>query len=496
VLYSYDVEATGVPDPTFALCGAPAGMTIDAATGLIQWTPTAAGDFDVCVSATNSEGSDTQNFVVTVIPAFEAPAITSTPVTDGVVGVAYAYDVDATGYPAPTFSLTVFPAGMTIDAATGLISWTPGAVGDYDVTVVATNGIDPDASQSLTISVVAAPEAPVITSTPVTGGQVGEPYAYDVEATGNPAPTFALTVAPTGMTINSTTGLIQWTPADAGDFDVTVTASNGVDPDAVQSFTITVVPAFSAPLIYSTPLGSGAVGQLYTYNVDAYGYPAPTYSLCGAPAGMTIDPISGVIEWTPTEAGLFDVCVMATNDYGTDTQEYQINVPGEPWTDCYPQPTVLKETDRILKVFIHNEVTTDVILSSIRVQGKIPPYTDARIEGDTVVTDAFIMRFLGSSGFRPIPPEGIESTYTVEYDKTTGEHVVLTGDYVLAVYQGDVDLDGRFDILDVQYTIDYFFRDGDPCQMDQYRIDEFMDLDANGQVDLRDVSAMIDMLGL
>ena len=38
------------------------------------------------------------------------------------------------------------------------------------------------------------------------------------------------------MTINSSTGLIQWTPTATGNFNVTVKAANGVTPDATQSF--------------------------------------------------------------------------------------------------------------------------------------------------------------------------------------------------------------------------------------------------------------------
>ncbi|MHC4397299.1 MAG: putative Ig domain-containing protein, partial [Planctomycetota bacterium] len=53
------------------------------------------------------------------------PAITSTTVTAATVNQAYSYDVDATGIPAPTYALTVSPAGMTINATTGVISWTP-----------------------------------------------------------------------------------------------------------------------------------------------------------------------------------------------------------------------------------------------------------------------------------------------------------------------------------------------------------------------------------
>ena len=56
-----------------------------------------------------------------------APQITSTPVTSATVGVAYSYDVNASDANGDTlsYSLTQAPAGMTINASTGLIAWTP-----------------------------------------------------------------------------------------------------------------------------------------------------------------------------------------------------------------------------------------------------------------------------------------------------------------------------------------------------------------------------------
>ncbi len=160
--YTYDVEATGDPVPTYALTTAPAGMAIDGASGVISWTPGAVGDFPVVVEANNTEGTDTQSFTVTVSGV--APAFTSTPITTGTYGVAYSYDADASGNPAPTFALTTFPAGMTIDAA-GLVSWTPDGVGDFDVVIEASN-VAGTAVQSFTITVGGI--APSFTSTPVT----------------------------------------------------------------------------------------------------------------------------------------------------------------------------------------------------------------------------------------------------------------------------------------------------------------------------------------
>ncbi len=83
--------------------------------------------------------------------------------------------------------------------------------------------------------------SPVIESDPVTTAKEGAIYTYDVEATdpNGDTLTYSLAVSPTGMTINSTTGVITWTPTAVESFDVTVEVSDG-SRSATQSFTITV----------------------------------------------------------------------------------------------------------------------------------------------------------------------------------------------------------------------------------------------------------------
>ena len=82
---------------------------------------------------------------------------------------------------------------------------------------------------------------PIIESNPITTAKVGAVYTYDVEAT-NPNGdilTYSLTTGPNGITINSATGVISWTPTTAGSFEVTVEVSDESKSET-QSFTIIV----------------------------------------------------------------------------------------------------------------------------------------------------------------------------------------------------------------------------------------------------------------
>ncbi len=66
-------------------------------------------------------------------------AITSQPVVTGQTGVLYAYDVDAVASdPAAVLTYTLRgnpPAGMSIDAGSGLVQWTPGVAGTFDIRI-------------------------------------------------------------------------------------------------------------------------------------------------------------------------------------------------------------------------------------------------------------------------------------------------------------------------------------------------------------------------
>ena len=118
------------------------------------------GDYIIYLEATSGcETKDTCSFLITI--RGRPPVITSTPDTTAFVGVPYTYDVDATGIPVPTFTLITFPTGMTIDPNTGLIQWTPAAVGDANVCVEAANSAGAD-TQCFTISVAESAQVSIL----------------------------------------------------------------------------------------------------------------------------------------------------------------------------------------------------------------------------------------------------------------------------------------------------------------------------------------------
>ncbi len=112
---------------------------------------------------------------------------------------------------------------------------------------------------------------PTITSTPPTAtGTVGVAYGSTVTATGTAPITFTAVNLPTGLAISSA-GAISGTPLVASNFSGTITASNGVLPNAAQAFSITIseVPASIASILWSNGTnvvmsGSGPAGGAYT----------------------------------------------------------------------------------------------------------------------------------------------------------------------------------------------------------------------------------------
>ena len=110
------------------------------------------------------------------------PRFTSSPDTSAIAGIPYSDVAEASGNPAPVFSLAQSPPGMTIDPAGGRIAWTPPAPGDYAVTLRVANSAGA-ADKSFTVHVVAESACPGQMSAYYRLDEAAAPFA---DATGGP----------------------------------------------------------------------------------------------------------------------------------------------------------------------------------------------------------------------------------------------------------------------------------------------------------------------
>jgi hypothetical protein len=354
---SFTATATDsdVPANTFAfsLVNAPAGASIDPASGAFSWTPTEAqgpGTFTFTVVVTDNGSpaeSDEQQVQVTVNEVNQAPALAAIGNRSASEFSELTFTASATDNDLPanglTYSLLGAPAGATIDATTGAFSWTPGEAdggNTFTFTVKVTDDGTPALSheEQIQVTVAEVNAAPVLGAI---GNQTVDELAnlsFTATATDSdvPANTFAFSLvnAPAGASIDPASGAFSWTPTEAqgpGTFTFTVVVTDNGSPaeSDEQQVQVTVNEVNQAPVLAA--IGSKSASEFSELTFTASGtdsdLPANglTYSLLGAPAGATIDATSGAFSWTPGEAdggNTFTFTVKVTDD-GTPALSHQ-----------------------------------------------------------------------------------------------------------------------------------------------------------------------------
>ncbi len=331
--YSTTVSATGgTASYSYAItAGAlPAGVSLNSGTGVISGTPTAAGTFNFTVTATDSStGSGpftgSRAYTLTVnAPTLAISPISGTSLT-GSVSTAYSQTFTASNGTAPyTYALTVnsgtMPTGLSFSTSTGVLSGTPTTAGSVNFTVTGTDSstgtgapFSVAGTYTLTTSAPTISVSPSTLPTPV----IGTAYSQTVSGSGGTAPyTFAVVAGslPTGLSLNTSTGVVSGTPTAGGAYGFTIKATDANTFNASRAYSGTIAAA--TVVVTPATLPAGQVGVAYSQTASASGGTAPytyTISVGALPTGITLNASTGVISGTPTVANTYNFTVKATD---------------------------------------------------------------------------------------------------------------------------------------------------------------------------------------
>ena len=267
-----------------------------------------------------------------------------------------------------TYSASGLPAGLSIDPATGVISGTidrsASQSGPYTVTVTATDPAGASTSTQFTWNVAnPAPSAVDDSATTAEDTAIsGNVLTNDSDPDGDPLSVTQFTINGTTYNAGDTASLTEgqltlnsdgsWTFQPAANYNgpvpaVSYTVSDGEGGTATATLNITVTPANDAPVV-TTPVADQSSQDADTVSLDVSGaFSDPdgdtlTYSASGLPAGLSIDPatgvISGTIDRSASQSGPYTVTVTATDPAGASTSTQFT------WNVANPAPSAVDDS--------------------------------------------------------------------------------------------------------------------------------------------------------
>lgn len=333
VAYSQQLKAAGGTMPyTWALATgsslAGTGLTLSPG-GELQGTPPASstGTYNFTVEVTDGDShTATKALTLTIDTGI---AITTSSLADGTEGAAYSATLTSSGGGSATnwaIDSGALPTGLTLNAASGVISGTPTVADTFNFVVEVTGSDTSTALAPLSLTITDA--LVVTTGSPLATGVINTAYNLQLSSIGGIGPnTWSNTGSlPTGLSLNSA-GLISGTPTATGTFTFTAVVTDSLTTAASKALTVTINPALA---VETTSLAGGNVQSAYSQTLTTSGGLAPdewAVTSGELPSGLSLEQHTGEIVGTPTTTGTSTFTVTATDSVAdTAIQELSIRI--------------------------------------------------------------------------------------------------------------------------------------------------------------------------
>jgi serine protease len=280
------------------------------ATGTFAMQALWSNDVGACRTshATVSNGNGQNSITVT------APTAQTVPVNRAITKLQIA--ATDSGGAAMSFAITSgsLPAGLSLSSS-GLISGTPNSPGSSSATVTVTD--TSNASASTTVSYKVTDAISVATPAPQSDRTGVAITPLQIVATDSAPVTmnYAASALPSGLSMNTASGLISGTPTKSGSYSstVTVTDASGASTSVTVKFVVMNSISITTPITQT--VSPGGTVRLQVHATDSGGA-TMRYALSGFSFSLTIGS-SGLISGTaPRTIGTFTGTVMVTDASG------------------------------------------------------------------------------------------------------------------------------------------------------------------------------------
>lgn len=241
--YSQALSSSGGTAPySYSVTGLPAGISVNPSSGALSGTPTATGNYNLSILATDANGATgSASYTLAIAPA--PPVAGAVSATVAANSSSQSITLNLSGGAANSVAIAAPPSHgqATVSGLSILYTPTPGFSGADSLSYTAANASGTSAPATLTITVTASALVLSPASGALPNGQVGVAYNESISATGGVAPYhYSATGLPNGLNLDPSSGLISGVATSAGHFSVALSVSDNAGGSGSASYTLDI----------------------------------------------------------------------------------------------------------------------------------------------------------------------------------------------------------------------------------------------------------------